>query len=789
MSQDLRYALRMLARSPMFTAIAVASLALGIGLNTAIFNVINALLLQSAPVAQPDRLVALFNARRASGSLDSIGPPDYESYRDGSASFESLAAHSSMDYSVRIGGITESVPGELVSDNYFSTLGIHAHIGRTFAPDLQGVVISYGFWQRRLGGDPAITSKTLTLAGAALPILGVAPKNFRGLQLDLSEPPNIWVPFSLHKLAAPAWIDYGRGMHWFDCVGRLKPGVTLAAAQAEVSTISSRLAHDYPDTNADWRAKLLPLKEAHAIGLDNPLVNVLTVLSAVAGVVLLITCANLANLLLARGWKRRPEMILRVSLGASRTRLLAQLATESSLLAILGGAVGLLVTVWASALLGRFYLPFRSGAEAALDTRVLLFAVTASLITGILFGIAPARQASRIDLSSAIKTPGPSGMRNALVAVQVALSLVLLIGAGLFMTTLRNARASDVTFRAKNVLLAHVDLATQRYSLDRAKQFWPNLLDAARSLPGVTSASLVFVLPHTGMRGGTDIILNQQPVQVDFNIVAPEYFQTIGIPLVRGRDFNQRDDATAPLRAIVNEQFARRFWAGQDPIGKSLRTTQPPALVEVIGVVRDGKFRGFRAGIQPCLYRPLSQQSIADLTLEIRTAGTVTALVPALRQAAAKLDPDFPLKDIRTWQEHIARSMAKENMLAMLLSGFGMLALLLASTGTYGVVSFSVAQRTREMGIRIALGATRANILSNVLGGMLLPVAAGIVIGMAGALALTRFVKTMLYGVGTTDAAVFSTVIAIELAVALLAAYLPGRRATHVDPMTALRHE
>lgn len=365
---------------------------------------------------------------------------------------------------------------------------------------------------------------------------------------------------------------------------------------------------------------------------------------------------------------------------------------------------------------------------------------------------------------------------------------VLLIGAGLFVATLRNARSSDVTFGTSNVLLAHVDLPTQRYSPERTKQFWPRLLDAARSLPGVTSASLVLVVPHAGTRGGTDVVFNQ-PIQVDFNIAAPEYFQTIGIPLVRGRDFNNRDDASAPQRAIVNEQFARRFWPGQDPVGKTFRTTRPSALVEVIGVVRDGKFRGFRADIQPCFYRPLYQQTIPDLTLEIRAAGSVTALVPAFRQAVAKLDPDLPLKDIRTWQEHVARSMARENMLATLLSGFGMLALLLASTGTYGVVSFAVAQRTREMGIRIALGATRANILRNVVGGILLPVTAGIVVGIAGALLLTRFVKNMLYGVGATDVAIFSAVIAIELAVALLAAYLPGRRATNVDPMTALRHE
>ena len=582
-------------------------------------------------------------------------------------------------------------------------------------------------------------------------------------------------------------------MHWFDCPGRLKPGVTLAAAQAEVSTISSQLAHDYPDTNADWRAKLLPLKKARGMVLNNPLVSVLAVLSVVAGVVLLITCANLANLLLARGWKRRPEMALCVSLGATRARLLAQLSAESLLLAILGGAAGLMVTVWASALLSRFYLPFRSAAEAALDTRVPLFAVVVSLLTGILFGVAPARQASRIDLSSALKADpsaarSPFATRNALVATQVALSLVLLIGAGLFVATLRNARSSDVTFGTSNVLLAHVDLPTQRYSPERTKQFWPRLLDAARSLPGVTSASLVLVVPHAGTRGGTDVVFNQ-PIQVDFNIAAPEYFQTIGIPLVRGRDFNNRDDASAPQRAIVNEQFARRFWPGQDPVGKTFRTTRPSALVEVIGVVRDGKFRGFRADIQPCFYRPLYQQTIPDLTLEIRAAGSVTALVPAFRQAVAKLDPDLPLKDIRTWQEHVARSMARENMLATLLSGFGMLALLLASTGTYGVVSFAVAQRTREMGIRIALGATRANILRNVVGGILLPVTAGIVVGIAGALLLTRFVKNMLYGVGATDVAIFSAVIAIELAVALLAAYLPGRRATNVDPMTALRHE
>jgi predicted permease len=672
-------------------------------------------------------------------------------------------------------------------------------VGRAFAPDSPGIVISYGFWQRRFGGDPAVIGKTLPVAGAAIPIVGVAPRNFRGLEAESLEPPNMWIPFSLHKLAAPAWIDYGRGMHWWEAVGRLKPGVTLAEAQAAVSGVSSRLAQEFPGTNREWRAKLVPLNEVLRIA-RSPLVNVLVVLSVVAGVVLLITCANLANLLLARGWRRSREMALRVSLGATRGRLLGQLLTESVLLAVFSGVVGWMLSVWTSGIQGRFYPLFRSGTEDATDARRLLFALVASVLTGILFGVAPAWQASRMDSYSTLKGEhsnrrGRYGMRNALITAQVSLSLLLLIGAGLFLTTLRNVRSSDVTFAARNVLLADIELVRQRYTVERAKHFWPQLLEAVRRLPGVNSTSLVLVTPHAGRRGGNNVIVGEQRVQVDYNMVASDYFQTIGIPLVRGRDFNDRDDAGAPPRVIVNEEFARRFWPGEDPIGKTFRMEYSNLVVEAVGVVRDGKFRGFRSTIQPCFYRPFNQEtrSAPDLayalTLEVRTAVEPHALVPTLRKAAARLDPDLPLKDVRTWQEHIARSMARETMLATLLSGLGLLAVLLASIGTYGVVSFAVAQRAREMGIRIALGASRAKILCDVIGGVLFPVSVGIVVGAAGAQALTRFVKSMLYGVSATDITVFSAVIAIELSVALTAAYLPARRATKIDPLEALRHE
>ncbi len=805
---DVRYTLRMMANSPVFAAFAIASLALGIGVNTSIFNVVNSLLLQSAPGAQPERLIALFSAGRSSGGLDSMSTADYESYRDNAGVFESLSVYSQMDFSVRIAGETETVRGELVSDDFFSTALIRPALGRTFSPGLPGIVISYGFWQHRLGGDPNVTTKALAIGGGAIPIVGVAPKGFQGLISGLSEPPAVWIPYSLHTLAVPAWTDYGRGMHWWDVAGRLKPGMSLAQAQAAISTVSDRLAREYPDTDKDWTARIIPFDQARRMA-RGPFLNALVVLTLVGGIVLLITCANLANLLLARGWKRSREMALRVSLGATRGRLMAQLLTESMLLAVLGGSAGWILAVWSSELLGRSFLPFRSSVENVKDTRVLLFALAASAVTGILFGLAPARQASRIDLSNAVKASDPvgrgrRGLRNTLVASQVGLSLLLLIGAALFLKTLENARSSDITLAARNVLLAGIDIAERPYTTERRNQFWPQLLQSVRSLPGVTSASLVWITPYAGGRGGDDVIVNdQQRVQVDFNVVATHYFETIGIPLIRGRDFNEKDDAGASARVIVNEEFARRFWPGDDPLGKTFRIVwferrqgldKPnltTTMVEVIGLVHDGKFRGFRSVVAPCFYRYLPQANIGikRMTLEVRTAGKPHALARPLRAAVARLDPDLPLNDVRTWQEHVARSMAQENMLAAAFSGFGLLALLLAAIGTYGVISFKVAQRTREIGIRVALGATRTNILGDVIGGMLPPVAVGIVAGVAAALALARFVKSMLYGVGATDLTVFLAVAAIELGVALAASYVPGRRAMKVDPMEALRYE
>jgi predicted permease len=530
-------------------------------------------------------------------------------------------------------------------------------------------------------------------------------------------------------------------------------------------------------------------------------VGFLGLLTGVAFLVLLISCFNVANLLLVRAAKRVKETAVRLSLGASRSRLVRQLLTESVLLALFGGAVGLAVAFATSAFLASFRQPFKTPIllETGVDSRMLGFAMLVSCLTGVLFGLAPARMASRLDLHPALKAEAVtavSGIRRAavrqwLLAGQVGISLLLLIGAGLFVRTLINAQAADVTVDPGNVLLFKQDIRSRGYDEKRGRVLYPELLRRVQELPGVRSAALAYVVPLGGTRGGTGITLLGSTAlkDVDLNVVSPEYFRTVGIPIRRGREFNSDDREGAPGVAIVNEQWARRFWPGQEPIGQRFRLTQPARTVEVVGVVRDGPFRNYRAEIRPCFYVPLAQIYRRQMSLEVRTAAAPLGLLEAIRREIAAVDKDYAKAEVLTLRTHRDAGLSQERLIAGLLSALGLLALVLAAVGIYGVVSFSAAQRTREIGLRIAVGATAGDIVSMVLRDGLRPALAGVAIGVAGALALTRFVNSLMFGITAVDPLTYAAASAVLILAVLLAGYLPARRAAKIDPMEALRHE
>jgi predicted permease len=557
----------------------------------------------------------------------------------------------------------------------------------------------------------------------------------------------------------------------------------------------------------DWTAVLFPANQSRLPpAFRSSVVTFLGLLVTVVGLVLLIACFNVANLVLARAAHRQKEIAVRLALGAGRGRLVRQLLTESLLVSLLGGAVGLIVALWTTEFLSSFRRPFKTQLlmETNLDGRVLGFALLISAVTGVLFGLVPALRAARSDLTFALKAESSTtgagfrgfGIRNGLVIAQVAFSLMLLICAGLLVRTLRNAQAEDVTLDPGNVLLLNLDFAAQKYDVALGKQLYRQLLERIESLPGVRSAALVLVVPLGGRRGGTNIIIDspenpseKRTTQVDFNIVSPVYFQTIGIPILRGRDFTQRDRESAPGVAIVNEAFAGRFWPAQDPIGKQFQITNPNGIVEVVGVAKDGKFRNYRAQINPCFYVPLYQSYHEVMNLEVRTAADAMSMLGMIRREIQTVDKDLPVSDFQTLKTHRDVGLAQERMAAVLLAALGLLALVLAAVGIYGVTSFSVAQSTRELGLRMALGARAGGVLKLVLKRGLLLIAVGVGVGLAGALVLTRFIVSLLYGVSATDPATLIGITLLLIAVALVACYIPARRATKVDPMVALRHE
>jgi predicted permease len=804
--QDLRYAARMLARTPGFTAIAVLALALGIGANTAIFSVVNKILLQPLPFKNPNELVIIWeNATHVGFPKNTPSPANFLDWREQATVFSGMAAFAQKDFNLTGVGEPERLDGRRVSANLFDILGVQPKLGRGFlptedAPGTRVVILSSGLWQRRFGADPGIVGRSVILNGENYTVVGVMPPG-----VDLPGYGNwkdqLWVP-----LAFPPEEAKGRGNHFLQVMARMKPGVTLQQARAEMQTIMGRLAQQYPEENMRITTVVNPLHE-ELVGDIKPALLVL--LGAVA-FVLLIACANVANLLLARAAVRQKEIALRLALGASRSRLTRQFLTESVLLALLGGGVGLLFAFAGLRILKTFIPDTISQAESiGIDGKVLVFTALVAVATGLIFGLAPATQASNFSLNETLKEGGrdPSGgskggrLRGLLVVAEIAVSFVLLIGAGLLINSFLHLRNLDPGFRADHLLTAKIDLPELKYP-DREHRvpFFDDVLRRVKALPGVQSAAIAGNLPLTyngdsmyiGVEGIPDPPPDQQK-DVIFRAIGPGYFSTMGIPLARGRDFNEQDTPDTPYTVIVSEKMANNYWPGQDPLGKRLKpgsTTSDTPWRVVIGVVKDVRQNDFIA--PPKLQMYMSYRQLKFLTpnaLVVRTSVEPTSLGLPLRNAVWAVDKDQPVSNIRAMDDIVSEAVARQRFSTMLLGIFASLALVLAAVGIYGVMSYSVAQRTREIGVRMALGAQRTDVLKLTMGQGFKLVAIGVGLGLIAAFILTRVMASLLFGVSATDPTTFVAISFILMVVALLASYIPSLRAMKVDPMVALRYQ
>lgn len=815
--QDLRYAFRMLVKNPGATAVVVLSLALGIGANSTIFSMVNALLFRPPAVSAPGRLADVWlHNKRANGFLEGYYPlnfPDYAYYRDHNSVFSGVAALAGDGTTViwNREGRGQALQGMLVSANYFSVVGVQLETGRGFLPEDDDpggahavALVSHSFAQR-LGGDSQAVAASLMLNGRSCAIVGVVPDAFHNVMIGTA--PEVWLPMGMQKTIMPSLDLTSRDEYFLEAYGRLKPGVTWQQAQANLSVLSQQLAKAYPETDKNFEA--IPYKAALVPGPFRGFLSIITAaLMAVVALVLLIACANAANLLLVQASARWREMAVRSALGAGRGLLLRQALTESVLLGCLGGAAGLLLAGIAVPLLLRLKPPgLPIALEAPLDWRVLGFTLAVGVLAGIVFGLAPALRASRLDIATRLKDSAAGGgqvrsrLRSFLVTAQVAVCLVLLIGAGLCLRSLANAQSIDPGFDTHNALVASLDLQTLGYDEARGRTLYQSLLERVSVLPGVRSASLADIMPlgtaesvegvviegasTGGARGG------RTELTADSVIVAPGYFRAMGIPLLHGRDFGPDDRGGTPKVVIINDTMARRAWPGQNPIGQRITRGdgKDRETLEVIGVVKTGKYRTLGEDPRPFMYHPFGQNYVPRMHLIARTAGDSASALDGMRRAVRELDPHLALYDVATLRQLMLLPLFPAHAAGLLLGVLGSIALLLATGGLYGVMSYLVAQRTREVGIRMALGARAGDVVRLVVGNGMRLALVGVAIGLAGAFAVTRLLSSLLYGIRPTDFATFAAVALALTSVACLASYVPARRATKVDPMVALRHE
>jgi predicted permease len=825
MFQDLRFGARMLLRQKGFTAVAVLSLALGIGANTAIFSLADALLWRTLPATNNDRL---FTLARGDGAPFSY--PDYVDYRDRNRLFAGMAAYEPITLAFGNGDRSGVVMGELVTSNFFEVLGAPMAQGRAFLPEEDRapgahpvLVVSHDFWQRRSGGDPQLVGKTVMFNNHSFTVVGVAAEGFAGASIPSRA--DVWVPMMMRAAVKPneGPLLNDRQAETLLAIGRLKTGVTRAQAEAELETINRQLQQAYPAPN--WfnldaatfqqsrRLTLAPARGTLQQSTRQMATLGTTLATVVAGVVLLIACANVANLLLARAASRRREIAIRLAVGAGRLRLIRQLLTESLLLALLGGAAGLLLAFWINQLLMSVQPPFpppmEFRADLRLDWRALGFTLLLSMLTGVIFGLAPAWAATRPDVVPALKDEtGTSdgrrrfSSRNLLVVAQVALSLVLLIGAGLFIRSLHHAQAIYPGFDTDNGLVMTLDLGLQGYSEERGRQFCQQLVERLAATPGVRSITIADNLP-LGFIGMIDqISIEGQPPPTDGppimaarQRIGLRYFETTGTPLLRGRDFTDRDMTSSERVVIVNETLARRHWPNLkdigEVIGRRIRIGPDPNTPwsVIVGVAGDCKYFGLREEQWSGMWTPLAQNYAPSFQALARIATETPSIAAAFRREVAALDPNLPIQNITTLRDQVGLHLWPARMFAGLMTALGCLGLLLAAVGLYGVISYAVARRTREIGIRMALGAQARDMLKMIIGQGLRLTLAGVAIGLAAALAVARLVANLLYGVSARDPITFLVVTLALAAVAWLACYIPARRATKVDPLVALRHE
>jgi len=807
--RNLQYSLRTLRKRPGFTLTVVITLALGIGANATIFTWIKAVLLEPLPgIEQPERLVEVWGATRNNSAL-SLSYLDYLDYRDRNVVFSGLAAHQVQPLNLGRGGKPERVWGAVVSGNYFNVLGVKALIGRTFLPEEDRTpnshpvaVIGYGLWQRDFGADPKVIGRTITLNEHDFTIIGVTPKEFgspfAGIALDA------WTPVMMKDyVALPHFSLTDRGSRWLMVMGRLKPGVTVVQAQANIAAIARQLERTYRQTNDQMGAAVYLLSQS-PFSLKRSMQSALAVLMAAVAIVLLIACANIANLLLARAASRRKEIAVRLALGSTRWRMLGQMLTESFVLAACGAAVGLTLAFWTARSLPAFLPPY--GIQVSFDTRpdvvVLAFTLGLTVITTVLFGLAPALQASKPDLVAALKDNAAAlgqgrrkfPLQHALVISQMALSTVALISAGLFVRSLREAYEADPGFDPHRVLLASFDPFLSGYDDNHGREFYHRLIERVRTLPGVQLVTLARRLPLTlsGIAFANVVIDGYTPAKdedmhLNYETVGPDYFRTMRIPLVQGRDFDERDNEHARGVVIINETMARRYWTGGDALGRRIKLDK--SWLQIVGIAKDVKNRTLNEALQPFLYVPFLQDYRSNMILVARTVIEPKTMFHAVRAETAALDPKIPMFDAKTFEEHIGLSLFLQRMAATILSIFGLLALSLAAVGVYGVMAYAVSQRTRELGIRISIGASRSDVLKLILGQGLTLSVVGLIGGLVTALVVTRFSAHLLYGVSSADPVTFTVIALLLLGVAVVSGYFPARRATRIDPVVALRME
>lgn len=814
MIQDVRYGLRMLGKNPGFTAVAVLTLALGIGANTAIFSVLDAVFLKSLPYRDADSLVLIWGASPSQGtSRDQLSFTDTADYRAQNHVFEDVANFGGWGAVMANAGGAEMVRVLLVTDGYFRIIRVQPLLGRDFTAEEQidgkdnVVILSYGTWRNRFAGDPGVVGRTITLNGKLHTIVGVMPASLAPLPKRLVDEQ----PTEIYRPVGENYGEAHRSGRHLRAVARLKPGTSLAQAQAEMTAIAARLEKQHPESDTDYTVKVVPLRE-DLVGYLRP---ALTVLFAAVGCVLLISCANVANLLLGRATAREKEIAVRAALGAGRRRLVRQFLTESLLLSLAGGGVGFLLAIWGTAVLafaGAKAIPFLSSVH--MDRGVLGFTLGVSLLTGILFGLFPALRASRPSLIESIKEGGRTSLaastrswfRNGLVISELAAAVVLLAAAGLLIRSLYHLRGVNPGFNPKNVLTMDMSLSENRYAKAAEKiGFYDKLIHRAQKLPGVRSVAMFHPLPISGDFDTTGVAIEEYPVargseaSADRYIVTPEFLDAMQIALLKGRGFTERDTMeTAPV-VIVNQAMAERFWPKEDAIGKRIQIAWEPGwkdlapdktpLRTVIGIVANIKQFGLDTADEPQLYVPHAQYPVAGANLVVRTETNPAAAGPEVRHLVRSLDPSETVWGLATYDELLADSIALRRFTMLLVGVFASVAFLLAAIGVYGVMAYMVAQRTHEMGVRVALGAQRLQLLTLVVGQGLRLAVAGATIGLVAAAGLTRLLSSMLFGVTSSDPASFVGAAALLVGVVGVACYIPARRVSRIDPLVALRYE